>query len=508
MKGDIRIVKGEFEHLPELPTFVKGKSEKYRAIYAVLKEVLDSRRFSQLLRDFRDMVGVSAAIIDLEANVLASSNWERICTDFHRVDARTCERCIESDTELANQLDRGAQFTLYRCKNGLTDCASPIVIEGEHVANLFVGQFLLGPPDRGAFRAQAEAFGFPQGEYLAALEEVSVVEESRLPAIMDFLVHFAQLVAAMGLEKLHEQQLTLAARFGRIVENSLNEVYLFDQESLRFNVVNHGARVNLGYSMEELRALTPLDLKPLFTAEAFDELIRPLREGRRDDLVFETVHRRKDGSVYDVEVHLQLMREETPPVFVAIVQDITERKQLERELRELATSDPLTGIANRRYFLDQLGEEMYRIDRYGGFAALLMLDLDHFKRINDTWGHAAGDQVLRHFTEQVGGRLRETDLIGRLGGEEFAVLLPETTLESAFSLAERIRRRVSEASVSSEKGEIHYTVSIGVTEIAPADAIPDDPLVRADEALYRAKADGRNRVESTRKGGTTPPKSG
>lgn len=132
----------------------------------------------------------------------------------------------------------------------------------------------------------------------------------------------------------HKQAEESSARFGRIIERSVNEVYVFDAGTLRFIQVNQGARKNLGYTMEELAALTPIDLKPEFTPEAFAEVLGPLRQGDKEQVVFETVHERKDSSTYEVEVRLQLMAEETPPVFVAIVQDITERKQLEEQLRQ------------------------------------------------------------------------------------------------------------------------------------------------------------------------------
>jgi len=334
VKGDIRIVKGELESLPGLPDFLKEKSEKYRRMYKVLKELLETQRLNQLLKDFQKMVNVSAAIIDLDGNVLAASSWQHLCTDFHRINPDTCERCIESDTELANQLEAGSNFTIYSCKNGLTDCASPIIIEDEHIANLFIGQFLLSMPDIEFFKKQAGEFDFPVKDYMAALEEVPVVDESRVSAIMAFLVHFSELVAAMGLEKLHAQQLTLAARFGRIVENSLNEVYVFDCKTLKFILVNHGARSNLGYSMSELQKLTLLDINPEFTHETFAEFTSSLHHGEVNVLVIETVLQRKDRSLYDVEVHLQLMHDEIPPVFSAIIQDITERKQSEETLRD------------------------------------------------------------------------------------------------------------------------------------------------------------------------------
>ena len=126
----------------------------------------------------------------------------------------------------------------------------------------------------------------------------------------------------------------ISLRLGRIVEDSVNEIYVFDSSTLRFLQVNRGARENLGYSEEELLHMTPLDIKPRFTRESFEELIRPLRESRRQQVVFQTTHRRKDGSLYDVEVRLQLFPTETPPVFIAIIQDITERMSTEEQLRQ------------------------------------------------------------------------------------------------------------------------------------------------------------------------------
>jgi len=173
--------------------------------------------------------------------------------------------------------------------------------------------------------------------------------------------------------------------------------------------------------------------------------------------------------------------------------DITERKKMEADLMELATTDPLTGVANRRHFLEQVEMELSRFKRLGTPAALLMLDIDLFKRVNDVYGHAAGDAVLIHFSRQACMRLRHTDLFGRLGGEEFAVLLPGTDIEGAQEFAEQIRQNVADNSVESEKGPITITVSIGVAEFSSSDEAPDSILARADAALYRAKQDGRNR---------------
>lgn len=175
--------------------------------------------------------------------------------------------------------------------------------------------------------------------------------------------------------------------------------------------------------------------------------------------------------------------------------DISERRRLEDELRELATTDPLTGLANRRHFIDRLGEEYERVQRDEGLAAaVVMIDIDHFKKINDRFGHAVGDASLRHFADLLRRQLRGFDCAGRLGGEEFAVLLPGACVTAANNFAQRLRRAVEATPLPRNNGDIPLTISLGVAAIAAADDSGDSALMRADKALYQAKADGRNRV--------------
>ncbi|WP_245644261.1 PocR ligand-binding domain-containing protein [Magnetospirillum moscoviense] len=166
-----------------------------------LADLVDLDAFQELFSNFCDVVGVSAAIIDLQANILASSRWQPACTDFHRVNPDSCARCIESDTELALKLKEGEDFTIYRCKNGLTDCASPIIVEGQHLANVFIGQFHVGPPDMDFFRNQAKQFGYDQDQYLKAVAAAPVMDEARLPIILGFLSGFAGLISTMSLAR-------------------------------------------------------------------------------------------------------------------------------------------------------------------------------------------------------------------------------------------------------------------------------------------------------------------
>ncbi|MBZ0331030.1 sensor domain-containing diguanylate cyclase [Halomonas sp. ANAO-440] len=172
--------------------------------------------------------------------------------------------------------------------------------------------------------------------------------------------------------------------------------------------------------------------------------------------------------------------------------DITPRKEVERKLEVLARRDPLTGVANRRHFFELSGVEVARARRYGAPLSLAMLDLDHFKQINDRFGHSAGDRVLINFCNDVATLLRESDVLARLGGEEFVVLLPGSDPDGAFQLAERLRGHAEKAIVEEGESRIRYTVSAGVASLTPDDASIETVMGRADDALYAAKAAGRN----------------
>jgi len=183
--------------------------------------------------------------------------------------------------------------------------------------------------------------------------------------------------------------------------------------------------------------------------------------------------------------------------FVRTFTDITKRKALEATLQKLAKEDPLTGLYNRRTILDLLEEELNRRHRHKHPLSFLMMDLDHFKNINDQWGHPAGDEVIVSFASKCRSVMREYDKMGRFGGEEFVMILPETGMPDAMLVAERIRKVTSAMVVRPKPGSatIPVTVSIGATTVADGDNA-ESVLARADEAMYEAKEAGRNRVVS------------
>lgn len=205
----------------------------------------------------------------------------------------------------------------------------------------------------------------------------------------------------------------------------------------------------------------------------------------------------KDGSIRFMESDGRAIRDAGGRVskVVVVSRDITEQKRLEAELREMAATDMLTGLPNRRHFIGQLEQETARVHRdVEHSASVLMIDIDHFKRVNDSCGHVAGDAVLRNLAAAMRQELRRVDTLGRIGGEEFAIILPGAALGDAELFAERLRNKVAETAVKHGGQRLSVTISIGVSEIHAADNSADDVLGRADRALYCAKEGGRNRV--------------
>jgi diguanylate cyclase (GGDEF)-like protein len=162
-------------------------------------------------------------------------------------------------------------------------------------------------------------------------------------------------------------------------------------------------------------------------------------------------------------------------------------------LRRLATTDPLTGALNRRHFMELMTREQRRADRYSTTYSILMIDIDHFKRVNDTYGHQVGDQAIQAMADACKRIVRPTDLVARYGGEEFIVTLTHTDQAGALRVAERLREGVAEIAVPTEKGALSFTISIGLSTYAKKSTV-DKIIGRADQALYKAKQGGRNRV--------------
>lgn len=253
----------------------------------------------------------------------------------------------------------------------------------------------------------------------------------------------------------------------------------------------------------------PESASSLQIGKTFEEIMRealskgqfPDAEGREEDWLQDRLLRHRDpAGVIEQQSSdgrwLRIYEKKTSAgATVGFRIDITELKRREAELFELATRDSLTGVLTRRAVLDDVQREFNRAGRYPGGCAVLILDVDHFKSINDVFGHQTGDEVLCRLCGQVKTSIREVDRVGRLGGEEFLVVLPDTTLHGALVTAERLRVEIASLEVAcADRAEtVSVTVSIGVAELQRGEN-PEDLLARADHSLYQAKLKGRNCV--------------
>ncbi len=306
-----------------------------------LVELIDVEGKRKLLQSFHDAVGIPAAIVDLDGVVLVSSRWQRACTDFHRVNDITRNRCIESDTILANSLLEGRNYSLYRCKNGIMDAASPIIIEGKHLANMFIGQFFTAPPNMEYFRAQAKEFGLDEAEYLKAISEIPIIAEQSLPAILNFLTSSAVMIATLGIKHLQQvdterellntqRDLKRAQRVAKTGSWRLNvQQNILHWSDETYNIFGVPRQQDMNYE-RFLASIHPEDL------EAVDRAWKWALQGKP----YEIEHRIIVGdAVKWVHEQAELEFADNGALIggFGTVQDVTERKRTEEALKESET---------------------------------------------------------------------------------------------------------------------------------------------------------------------------
>ncbi len=284
----------------------------------------------------------------------------------------------------------------------------------------------------------------------------------------------------------------MVQHLGRILDRSSNEVYVFKNDDLKIVQINQSAMDNTFYTHDELILMTPLELATDFGDDLINRFLNQLRSGKQTEVNFETVHRRKDGTIYPVDITLQISRDQTPPCFVAIVQDITERKRAEDQIRRQASFDALTGLPNRTVFFDHMSLAIAGASRNNNIFAVLFIDLDRFKDVNDSLGHIVGDELIKLVGDRLKSCVRSIDTVARFGGDEFTIILPEISREhDAAIISEKILERLSPP-FTIEGQNLFVGASIGIT-IYPNDAKDEITLLRnADMAMYRAKDEGRN----------------
>ncbi len=218
-------------------------------------------------------------------------------------------------------------------------------------------------------------------------------------------------------------------------------------------------------------------------------------EGKAIGNILEFNAKKKDGFIFPIERSVASFQHGKEWYAIASMRDITERKIAEEKLYNMAIRDPLTNIYNRRYFLKLSKKELERCRRYRHPISFLMIDADNFKQVNDNFGHETGDVVLKIIADIASSTLRESDIFGRIGGEEFGLLLPEANIETALDVAERFRQTIEKNVLATGDGIVKTTVSVGISCLDEEHQSLEDVMKHADIALYAAKGKGKNRVE-------------
>ncbi len=297
-----------------------------------------------------------------------------------------------------------------------------------------------------------------------------------------------RLMSELGLLRVNE------ARLRTLIENAPDAFYVHDEKGKLVDV-NKVACDQLGYTRAELLSITIFDIEVNVDEDLLEVIWSSLLSG--SGFTIDGIHKRKNGSEFPVEVNITGIMDNGEKYFFALARDVTETEKLKKHLSKLAMTDELTDLYNRRAFLSSLNKELTRAERNSQNLSILMVDIDFFKKINDQYGHLGGDMALQHFSKIVKDLMRNEDTVGRFGGEEFAVLLPNTAINEALNIAERLRKAIEDGFAISEEHRIHFTVSIGVAVLDEKKTVSAVTLLNnADKALYNAKESGRNCVMS------------
>lgn len=299
-------------------------------------------------------------------------------------------------------------------------------------------------------------------------------------------------------KKVLEKKLLLNMKRYEAVFQSAHDGIITIDSHQHIKLMNQAATQMFGYQLHEMAGQSLTKLIPQKYRSKHKEYVNGFKNSPTDSRPMQTrttvLGLRNDGSEFPVEITISKIQVKENIELTAVIRDVSKKNALMEELIVAAHEDPLTKLFNRRYFTELLNKEILRFKRFKQKFSLLMLDIDHFKKVNDAYGHASGDITLKELANTLKETVREVDILGRWGGEEFLIILPETHLLKAIEVAEKVRVAIGNTKIDTKVAEINLSVSIGVQEYGDGDIALDDFVNNVDKCLYIAKKKGRNRV--------------
>ncbi|MBS1228053.1 MAG: hypothetical protein H6R17_1330 [Proteobacteria bacterium] len=468
----------------------------------------------RIQNEFSLATGVASIITHPDGTPLTEpSNFTKLCSEIIRKTEQGCANCYKSDATIGRHKASGP--VVQTCQSGgLWDAGASISIGGNHIANWLIGQVRDETQTDEKMRAYAQAIGAEESAFMDAFDAVPAMSRKRFEHIANALFTLANQLSAKAFLNVQQQQVIAELQ---VLQKNLRDsehynktlfadsgiaLVVMDPETWTMIDCNEAAlEIYRLPSRDAVIGLSPLDVSAPRQHDGSEselaaryQVEQALAKGSR---VFEWRHRRMDGQEWDAEVHLMSFEHGGRTLLQFSLQDITERKLADEKINHLAFFDQLTGLPNRTLLLDRLKQAMASSLRSGNHGALLLIDLDYFKTLNDTLGHDMGDLLLKQVARRLTECVREEDTVARLGGDEFVVMLvnlSESQREAASRVELIVRKIYATLNQSYELKAVSYRISlsIGASVFLGQQTAIEAVLKQADLAMYKAKDAGRN----------------